>query len=405
MARVVAAIATLWSGLMAWAMPKLPSASRILVGTTLWCLLEWLWTQSPLWWTGLSYTQSPANPVILHLGRLSGPLVITAALMAVNGCLAESWLATRHRWRYRNLALLLFIGLHLYGYSLYRLPLESLNANALKIGVIQGNIPTRLKFFPEGIQQAAQNYKSGYQQLADQGVDAVLTPEGAFPFLREQTPLVDAVQDKQVIAWLGGFMPDGQRITQSLVTLSPDGSLGSRYNKIKLVPLGEYIPWEPLLGKLIRRLSPVSSNMTLGRPDQSFTTPWGRAIVGICYDSAFPQLFQSQAARGGEFILTASNNDPYNTRMMAQHQAHDLMRAIETDRWLVRATNTGYSGVLNPHGKSLWQSQPQTFALHAETIYRRQTQTTYVKFGNWFLPSLVVLSILVWLPSFNRARK
>jgi len=104
-------------------------------------------------------------------------------------------------------------------------------------------------------------------------------------------------------------------------------------------------------------------------------------------------------------MLTASNNDPYNTRMMAQHHAHDVMRAIETDRWAVRSTNTGYSGVINPHGQTLWRSQPQVFTTHAATIYRRQTQTLYVQWGNWVLPSLVVLSMIVGVPSFNKTSK
>ena len=401
-----ALIAALWAGFMAGATVRLPTYSRILIGTTAWCVLEWAWTQSPLWWTSLSYTQSPANLVILHLGRLSGPTLVTAALVIVNGFLAESWTITRYRWRYRGVAIAFFLGLHLLGFSLYQLPLQSDHAKALKIGIVQGNIPTRIKLFGSGIERGRRNYEQGYRQLADQGVDAVLTPEGAFPYVWQQTPpLASAIQDKQVLAWLGSFMPDNQRITQSLVSILPEGEISSRYNKIKLVPLGEYIPFESLLGGLIGRLSPVSAQMNLGEINQKFTTPWGPAIVGICYDSAFPQLFQKQASQGGEFILTASNNDPYNTRMMAQHQAHDVMRAIETDRWVVRATNTGYSGVIDPHGQTLWRSQPQTFIIHAAKIYRRQTQTLYVKSGNWLLPSLVGLCMIVAAPSFITTKK
>ncbi|WP_249369441.1 apolipoprotein N-acyltransferase [Acaryochloris marina] len=401
-----ALIAAFWSGWMAWRAFKLPIYSRILVGTAAWTTLEWLWTQSPLWWTPISYTQSPANLVILHLGRISGPTVVVAALVMVNGCLAEGWTAIRHRWRYRGTAIALLIGLHLLGLSLYLQPLQANQDTALDIGIIQGNVPTRIKLFKQGLELGRKNYEAGYRQLADQGVDAVLTPEGAFPFLwRDQPPLVEAIQDKQVVAWLGSFMPEDHRITQSLITVLADGSILSRYNKIKLVPLGEYIPFESLLGGVIGRLTPVGTQMNLGKPDQQFLTPWGPAIAGICFDSAFPQLFQKQAAQGGEFILTASNNDPYNTRMMAQHHAHDVMRAIETDRWTVRSTNTGYSGVINPHGQTLWRSQPLVFATHAATIYRRQTQTLYVQWGNWFLPSLVVLSLIAVAPSFINTGK
>ncbi|WP_299489291.1 apolipoprotein N-acyltransferase [Acaryochloris sp. IP29b_bin.137] len=401
-----ALIATLWAGWMAWVTIQLPIYSRILAGTAAWTGLEWLWTQSPLWWTPISYTQSPANLVILHLGRLSGPTVIVAALVMVNGCFAESWSTLRHRWRYRSIAIALFITLHLLGWVLYAQPLTADQDTALTIGIVQGNIPTRIKLFKQGLALGKKNYESAYRQLADQGVDAVLTPEGAFPFLwQDQPPLAAAIQEKQVVVWLGSFMPENHRITQSLITVLPDGSVFSRYNKIKLVPLGEYIPFEPLLGQLFGRLTPVSAQMNLGNPNQQFLTPWGPAIAGICFDSVFPQLFQMQAARGGEFILTASNNDPYNTRMMAQHHAHDVMRAIETDRWVARSTNTGYSGVINPHGETLWRSAPQTFVFHAATVYRRQTQTLYVQWGNWFLPSLIGLSLIAGVPSFIQTRK
>ena len=119
--------------------------------------------------------------------------------------------------------------------------------------------------------------------------------------------------------------------------------------------------------------------------------------MGICFDSVFAHLFRHQTAQGGQFILTASNNDPYSARMMAQHHAHDVMRAIETDRWAVRATNTGYSGVVNPHGQTVWRSGVQTYETHVAAIYRRQTRTLYVQWGNWLLIVLWVMSGGSWI--------
>ena len=70
----------------------LTSCLRVLIGTGLWCAIETLWSMSPLYWSGLSYTQSPHNLIILHLGQLSGPVTVTAAIVAVNGLIAESGL-------------------------------------------------------------------------------------------------------------------------------------------------------------------------------------------------------------------------------------------------------------------------------------------------------------------------
>ena len=134
--------------------------------------------------------------------------------------------------------------------------------------------------------------------------------------------------------------------------------------------------------------------MLPGDVNQHFDTPFGRAIAAICYESAFPWIFRNQAAAGGQFIITASNNDPYNATMMSQHHAQDVMRAIESDRWAVRATNTGFSGIVDPHGKTQWLSGFRTYETHAHTIYRRQTQTLYVRWGDWLLPVLVVVALI-----------
>lgn len=377
---------------------------RVLIATALWCGLEWIWSLGALYWTALSYTQSPGNLAILHLGQLSGPATVTAAIVVVNGLLAEAWISYRGArtepsvWRQLlGGVAILVIGLYAIGGWLYTRPLVQAPETALKVGIVQGNVPTRIKLSPAGVKRAIDGYVSGYEMLSAQGVEAVLTPEGALPLLwngqnATQNPFYQAVVDQKVAAWLGTFFQQDDRITQSLLTLTTQGEVFSRYNKIKLVPLGEYIPFQEILGRMIGRLSPIKTSMQPGTAAQRFDTPFGRAIASICYESAFPELFRAQAASGGEFILTASNLDPYSEVLMAQHEAQDMMRAIETDRWAVRATNTGYSGVIDPHGKIIWRSQPQAYQLHAETIDRRQTQTLYVRWGDWLTPVLIGVS-------------
>ncbi|MBW4578329.1 MAG: apolipoprotein N-acyltransferase [Tildeniella nuda ZEHNDER 1965/U140] len=398
---------------------QLPFASlrRVLVGTALWCALEWFWSLGPLDWTALAYTQSPGNLALLHVGQLSGTSGVTAAIVAVNGLLAEAWMSDRQAISHQRSAIsrlklepatllsfaaVLLMAVHLLGYTLYVRPLAATNGAALKVGIIQGNVPTRIKLGNEGIQRATDGYTSGYKTLAAQGVDAVLTPEGALPFVwnepnKLRNPLYQAVLERGVVLWLGTFTAQKGGIARSLLTIAPDGTTTSRYDKIKLVPLGEYIPFQNVLGGIISILSPIAENGLPGTFQQQFETPFGRAIASICYDSAFPEVFRYQAAAGGQFILTASNLDPYSEVLMAQHQAQDIMRAIETDRWAIRATNTGYSSVVTPHGKVEWRSQPRTYQTHAATIFRRQTQTLYVRWGDWLTPSLLGLGAIVVL--------
>lgn len=373
---------------------------RVWIGTSLWCLLEWLWTQSPLWWTALSYTQSPSNSALLHLGQLSGPGLVSAVLVLVNGLWAEAYFASPTRSKGLVLgAIAILLSAHGFGHTLAQSPLTQNPDDAIKVGIIQGNIPTRLKLSPEGIDQAFKAYQDGYETLAQAGADAVLMPEGAFPTrwspgAPRYQPLLQSIQKEQAIAWVGAFMPTGDYITQSLVTVTPEQPQYSQYNKVKLVPLGEYLPFEKTLGQIISRLTPLTFKMVPGSTHQIFPTPLGQAIISICYDSAFPQLLRHQTAAGGEFILSVANNDPYSARMMAQHHAQDVMRAIENDRWVARSTNTGFSSVITPHGKTEWQSQRGRYETYLSTLQKRQTKTLYVQWGNWFLQGQLILSAL-----------
>ncbi|NEP01537.1 MAG: apolipoprotein N-acyltransferase, partial [Symploca sp. SIO2E9] len=415
------------------------SLLRIIIGVALWCGLESVWSNSPLWWTSLSYTQSPHNLVILHLGQLSGPLMVTAAIVAVNGLITEtlisyqqgreqgnrgteeilfvkvplqlrSWLFPQS-FVYLSMAAGLFVILHLIGFGLYNRSLMETTEAALKVGIIQGNIPNEIKLYSAGWRRAIEGYTNGYKTLAAEGVEAVLTPETALPFVWDESAKGDypkgvaqsdrssfytAILDQGVLVWVGAFGKKSSSFTNSLFTVTGTGETVSQYDKFKLVPLGEYIPFEKFIGRLINRLSPLDAHLLAGKPNQIFETPFGRAIVGICYESAFPQNFRRQAAAGGEFILTASNNAHYSETMPAQHHAQDVMRAIETDRWAVRATNTGYSGIVEPHGRILWISGINTYEIHAATVYRRQTQTLYVRLGDWLTPTLLGLGVISW---------
>lgn len=402
---------TLWgaicTGIWAWGLARLPNRPivRVIAGTALWSGLELVRQWSALDWTTLAYTQSPSNLIILHLGRISGALTVTAAIVAVNGLIAEAWLARSKRLI--GSAIALFLVLHLIGFGLYQSAIVQSPEARLTAGIIQGNVPTRQKLFSEGLRQAFNGYSSGYRSLANQGVDFVVTPEGALPVLWQgenlRNSVTQAIQEKRVLALIGTFVPEGTRYTQSLIAVAPDGSTIARYNKIKLVPLGEYLPFEKVLGGLVGRLSPIESFMVPGKFNQQFETPLGRIAIGICFDSAFSEVFRQQVANNAQFLITASNLDPYSTVLMAQHEAHDIIRAIETDRWAVRVTNTGYSGIVDPHGRVKWRSQNNQYQIHSDTIYRQQSQTLYVKWGDWLTPTLLGMSaVLLFFVSRNQ---
>lgn len=404
-------------GLVRWPSPGL----RLAWGALLWCGLDWLWSLSPLYWPPLPLTQSPSNPAILHLAQLSGPNLITAAIVAVNGCWAWAWRSRGQGWR-RLLGLglgwglVLVLGLHVLGAGLWLRPLADRPDQGLTLGLIQGNIPTREKLTPEGIALGRDRYTQAYRQLVAQGVDAVILPEGALPYIwagdsRRSSPLYGAIQSAGVPALVGAFGPSqadtasatvrDRGYTQSLFVLNGQGEEVGRYNKVKLVLLGEYIPgW---LANWLGKLSPISAVMEAGDSQQRLQSPFGPIAVAICYEPAFSAVLRDQVAAGARFGVTISNLDPYGTVLMAQHQAQDSIRAIETDRWIVRVSNSGYSGTIDPHGNVQSQSRPSEVAILRQPLYRRTSQTPYVRWGDWATPGLGLVLVL-WRPHRSQGR-
>ena len=386
------------------------TAMRLLLGTAGWCLMETLRNYTPLDWSHLSLTQSPHNLWILHLSRLSGPMAVTAVLVAVNGLFAEALWHRRLGYRppvaSRALvlgAMVVMVFSHALGAGLYFRPAADREPLSITLGAIQGNVPTREKLTLAGINQGVEAYTEGYLALAVEGVDAVVTPEGAIPLMWDAeaarlTPLMAAVRRVGVPLWLGTFAPlpggDPRQYTQSLLDIRQDGLPHGRYNKIQLVPLGEYIPFEPLLGLVINRLSPLDSYMVPGDLNQTFETSIGTGIVGICYESVYSRLFWHQARHGGEFIVTASNNDPYPVWMMQQHHALDVQRAVELDRWAIRVTNTGLTGLVDSHGRTRWLVEPQDYRLRVGKLYRHSQLTLYGSWGDWLTPGLLGVGLV-----------
>ncbi|WP_338462654.1 apolipoprotein N-acyltransferase [Synechococcus elongatus IITB7] len=379
-----------------WAVQRLPQhcGLRLVGGIGLWGLVDWLWQQSPLYWSPLALSQSPANTWLLPLAELSGAEGLTLLIVAVNGLLA--WASLSRRRSLLAGAIALWCCAELAGWGLGQL--RAADGSALTIGLIQGNVPTRIKTGPEGILLSRQRYRQGYQQLTAVGVDAVITPEGSDPTLwqAEQSPWARWLAPESPPLLLGTYLPQGDRYRQSLLALEPGGAIAGRYDKVRLVPLGEYIPGERWFGRWLQRLSPIQLGMQAGRLDQRFQTPVGQVAASICYELVFPDVLRSQVQRGATWILSAANLDPYSEQLMNQHLALAALRAAETDRWVVQVTNTGYSALINPLGQVQWRSQSRIFMTQAVRMAQRSSQTPYVRWGDSVIPILLA-STVIWL--------
>ena len=162
-----------------------------------------------------------------------------------------------------------------------------------------------------------------------------------------------------------------------------DGVAVARYDKMNLVPFGEFVPWP--FNTFIEKVSTETGVFTAG---ERLVTPRlnGMAVGAfICYESAFPHHVRQFALAGAE-VLVNLTNDGYFARSAArgQHLALGRMRAMESDRWVLRSTNDGYTVSIDPRGR-VHDEAPAYEARGVRLRFdRRQTLTPYVRWGDWF---------------------
>jgi apolipoprotein N-acyltransferase len=168
----------------------------------------------------------------------------------------------------------------------------------------------------------------------------------------------------------------------SAFLLDPSGSMIARYDKIKLVPFGEYVP--DIFG-WVNRITKEAGDFAPGEKIVELQIGSHRAGAFICYESAFPHLVR-QFANGGAEVLLNLSNDGYFGHSAAREQHLELvrMRAAENRRWLLRATNDGITATIDPAGRIAFQADPNQL-LSADVPFRYLTDITiYTKFGDVF---------------------
>jgi apolipoprotein N-acyltransferase len=184
-----------------------------------------------------------------------------------------------------------------------------------------------------------------------------------------------------VLATVVAHTPTGEPLN-SAVLVSARGEVVDRYDKIQLVPFGEFVP--SLFG-WVNRITGETGDFAPGSRVVVFPSGEHRLGAFICYESAFPHLVR-QFARGGAEVLINLSNDGYFGHSAAREQHLKLvrMRAIENRRWIVRSTNDGITAAIDPAGRITQRLEPyQEATARARFAYSRET-TFYTRHGDWF---------------------
>jgi apolipoprotein N-acyltransferase len=188
----------------------------------------------------------------------------------------------------------------------------------------------------------------------------------------------------------------------SAVLLSPDGAFVGQYDKIHLVPFGEYLPWANVLG-LAGSLVQEVGGFHSGETWSVWPIGDGRVSVFICYEAIFPGQVRKFVDRGATVLVNISNDGWFgDSAAPAQHLNMARMRAVEAGRFLLRSTNTGLTATVDPYGRVLAKAPQHQRSVLAAGFAHLREKTFYVRYGDWFtaLCSIVMVGALVrryWL--------
>ncbi|MBW2477972.1 MAG: apolipoprotein N-acyltransferase [Deltaproteobacteria bacterium] len=409
---LVAYLAFFW-GTATWVVCRLKERRHYHYSMTLpvvWVAMEFLraFLLTGFPWAQLGYSQQPWL-VMIQSADLFGVYGVTFLLVLSGTVLAESILALQSKHHaFPSKACIAFVVLLTmnFGYGFWRMSRQDgPNAETIRVGLIQGNIPQEMKWRPDQQHRTMQTYTALSLKAADnKPVDLLVWPEAATPFYYQDggklAAMVSTLPHKTGSALLFGSpayrRDDGQiRYLNSAFLLTPEQGFVGRSDKIHLVPFGEYVPlgqFLPFIDKLVVGIGDFS-------PGDVNPLPLNGHQLGvlICYEVIFPELARDYVRQGADLLVNITN-DAWFGRSSApwQHLGMAAFRAVENRVWIVRSANTGISALIDPSGRIESPSELFEPAVVVGDVRPGGRSTFYMQTGD-SLPSLFLAIALVWL--------
>jgi apolipoprotein N-acyltransferase len=274
----------------------------------------------------------------------------------------------------------------------------------VRVALIQGNIPQDQKWDTARAGEILNTYLAMTREAAAKGAQLVIWPESStpFPFMDDKAGgdrIRALVRETGIELLLGSDQVD--RGTKSYYNAAflvrKDGTVGGVYQKMHLVPFGEFVPLQQLLF-FVAPLVEQAGAFTPGREMVVLPTSHGPISTAICYEIVFPRLVGESARRGSQLLTTITNDAWYgHSSAPYQHFLQASMRAIEQGRYLARAANTGITGFVDPYGRVLQQSEIFERAILVRDIRMLDVQTVYGRIGDLFAYICAALTLVALL--------
>ncbi|HZF39128.1 MAG TPA: apolipoprotein N-acyltransferase, partial [Blastocatellia bacterium] len=434
-AMLFAAVLAIFPAIFAAALAKLTRRfgwQALAFAPIVWVATEWLRPiVTGVTWNALGVSQA-RHFRIASLSRLGGVYLVSAEIMAVSALIVLA-LKFRERPVARAAA-----GLFLFAAVFFMLPTqlsrpEPSGATVTIVGV-QPNLPPDSSLTESDLDNVIRLTKDAINRTPDKRADIAVWAESPLALFYENDPAVRAKLDA-LARETGSYLiastatREDQRYFNSVHTISPrsnsqfDAKPLRRYDKIRLVPFGEYVPWRPALGRFVPAIvgdftpgaEAVVNLLRLGSERAMIMTGEGSAPsaaierttnyvrVGsfVCYEAAYPNLVRRFAQNGATLLVNVSNDAWFgNTAGARQHLMHAMMRAIENDRDLVRVTNSGISALVTADGRVVDPLPMFTSGAQVWQARTRNVQTFYTQRGDYFAVGCAILAAAVLAASF-----
>ncbi len=385
----------------------------------LWAVYEW--TQTLGWW-GVPWGRLPLGQakylVGLQTASLLGPYLITFLLVAVNAFAALAILAFARKERpILKLSCFLIAGILLlqYGAGTLLWFCRGEGTERVTVAVVQGNISSQEKWSFASTVRTEEVYEKYTREAAAAGAEVIIWPETAFPFTVTKRNSLGRfmsrlARETDATLLVGAFYPSENGDYNAVLGFLPDGTVSETvYAKRRLVPFGEFVPFQPLVEAVIPPLAELvlsAGVIEAGTGANVFALEEGKIGSLVCFDSIYEDLTR-ESVLGGAELLALSTNDSWFTdsAALSMHNAQAQLRAIESGRYVARSANTGISTVISDRGEVLASLDPLVDGMLVEEIEMRSEITLYTRIGNLFVYlGLLLLCLILGEESIWRLR-
>lgn len=372
------------------------------LAAALWAVTEW--SQTIGWW-GVPWGRLCLGQTQTSLTLLSasvfGSYFISFLIVAVNFALAYIFIRQDFARVLATACVCMVVGNLMIG-AIVRISYNNKDNERITVAAVQGNIPLNEKWSHNTKQIIKDAHTKYTLDAAENGADLVIWAETAFPYdlddeLAEYFSSL-AVDSETTIIAASFILPDEPvyaengdlRSYNSLFEVKEDGSFGEDiYSKQRRVPFAEFVPLRSMIEIIIPPLAELNmlpSDVIPGEESTVLRTEKGDIGCMICFDSVYENI-SLEAVREGAQMLIVSTNDAWfdDSAENYMHTSQSKLRAIETGRYVVRAANTGISGIVNPMGEFEEELGILEEGYVIGDIYLRDQTTFYTVIGNLFV--------------------